>query len=440
METPPVSPVAGRSSRAASGILLCAALLAAPPLVAQVGVEAPEGNRVSVAIHTEDVYAGFVPRAVVHLEQPAYLAVFEVEPDVGAVRLFPYAARRPGRLGAGTHAFRLSGPRAAHLRGQLLWRLEPRLRARGGLRPHAHLVAVASRRPLRFDRLRGGRVFVYRPDAGFAARGTPTEVASALLSEILADPAAGGWDHDLHAYPKGRSPALASLFGAGPGALADAAALGCFLPAGPDPLFLAISATPISAGACRTLAHEIGRLAVGYRSVPGWRPFFAGTVDPAPPAGEPGESPTRTEGAASPGRTSLQDVADARSAGVSAEALARVARAEGLPGFRPATRAERPGRIGDRASRRRPVRFGPRSGGPGSVNTLWSGPPGWRDRGAAFGAGRRDGIPGGFRRGAAVPPSGAGAGIRSGGVGRRPGGIPRAGRPAPPRGGKRPGS
>lgn len=457
-----------RATTAALAALVAGSLLAPAALAAQAPGRAAVGEPIRVAVQTEDVYTGFAPRAVVRLSAPAHVAVFEVEPDVGAVLLFPHAASTSRRLAAGTHAFRLNGPRMAHLREQLLWRMGPRLRARTGVHPDAHLVALASRRPLRLDRLRGGRVFVYRPADGFAARGSVGEVAAELLAAVLprSTRRSGAWDHDHHAYGKARSPGLAATFGHGPSILADAAASGCFLPRDPwsawwgfpavhrgggfaffrpgwgfgfaGPLaghagaYLAVSATPISPGLCRTFGYELRRFGGGFGRSPWWRPIFTGPFDPrrdrtpaaesgkeGPGASLPGDEPEGREpvvggeAGAPPAVPAalLERIADARSPnGISRRTLSELARREGIA-F-PATR--RWERTRDRKRVRWPFRLD-------RTTRAWHPRSGWSASGrrgsSVFGtaAGGRGGVFGavpGARRGSSGRVRGQGVRVR----------------------------
>lgn len=343
------------------------------PLDAQEATSRSGDRSLRVTVFTEGTYASYDPRAYVELSEPAHLAVFEVEPGVGALRLYPAGSGVEERFAAGRHSFALNGIRVATLRRQFRDHLGRWLRVRVGHYPDAYLVAVASGRPFRLEGLASGRIYDYRdgPDAvGFdASAGT---VAAALLEEILVEPGAGGWDYDLHAYSKMRSGALASTYGASSAAIGDLAAFNCLasgtssaifvgygtfrswsLGVGPAPYGfgrgvdltwaahdLPIAISPVSRGACESSSYLYRRYRYGFPRVP--TPIVLGPAGPTPAPGdtaregEPGElDPTGiTVGEPQPpplargvsaetrraleraeGRSLLERVADARSDG-----------------------------------------------------------------------------------------------------------------------------
>lgn len=285
--------------------------VAALPVAAQEAASRDGEVTPRVRVTTEGVYASFAPRAYVELSRPAYLAVFEVEPGVGALRLYPAGSEVSTRLDAGSHTFRLNSIRVVTLRQRFVDHLGHRLRIRVGHFPDAYLVAVASERPFRLDGLASRRIFDYRDAAGSAGiRASAGEVAGALLGEIVPDPGAGGWDYDLHAYSKYRSsdPFNCQVaFGARPGfahgrlrfASGGWSGLYGFYPYDAygrygSPAWgyrqRSVAISPVSDGACSTSAYVYDRLVFGFPTILG-SPFFGPFPRVPVPADTAGEEP-----------------------------------------------------------------------------------------------------------------------------------------------------
>lgn len=215
-------------SRVAASVTALAAccLALTNPVTAQEPEASEERAAPQVRITTTGVYSSYQPRAEIHLSRAAHVAVFEVEPGVGALRMYPFSSDRSMRAEAGTHVFRLNGVRAANLREQFLARLGHRLRTRVEDYPEAYLLAVASDRPLRFSELSSGRVFAYH-GGGIGGSGGVGSVVAALFDRLLPEVGAGDWSYDLHSYSKTRDPGLVAGLGAASDPFAELGAYNC---------------------------------------------------------------------------------------------------------------------------------------------------------------------------------------------------------------------
>ena len=202
-----------RRIRRVPGTILVAGLLACGSAAA-VHAQAPPG---SDAVHerasgwldlaTEGTADAHQPVARLRLERPAYVAVFEVEPGVGATLLYPYGAEGQTRLSEGEHGFRLNGLKQAFNRRTMLAHLGWAFVHRDPVVPYNHLVAVAADRPLRLDGLLSSRVFRYaRAFAG------AEEVTGALLAEVVGERPAGAWTLAATRYLKFRNEPLLFAF------------------------------------------------------------------------------------------------------------------------------------------------------------------------------------------------------------------------------------
>lgn len=188
--------------------LLLAALLACP--LASAGAqeaaragpdEAAAAER--VAITTVGTYAYYRPVAHLRLSEPSFVAVFEIEPGVGATMLYPHDPWPQEPHGAGVHRIDLTGPQARAARSLTRNHLGWAFVHRPAVVPRNHLVAVASDRPLQLDALLSGRVFEFR--RGYAGAG---EVERALLAHVLGERGAVGGSSDRTSYWKFRDPTL----------------------------------------------------------------------------------------------------------------------------------------------------------------------------------------------------------------------------------------
>lgn len=352
--------MSGTALSAASRATASAAALAAFCLgltahgAAQVPEPPADRDAPRVLLSTAGVYSSFHPRVEVHLSRAAHVAVFEVEPGVGALRMYPFPSDRSVRLEAGTHEFRLNGVRATNQREQFLARLGHRLRARSADYREAYLVAVASERPLRISQLSAGRVFAYRGGSG-SAGGAVGSVVAALFDVLLPEVGADDWSWDLHSYSKARDPWLVA------GSFGHLGAFGCLgygaSPAGLtsfgyDPfggfgafgfghhpfgrsvghgarraaLTMQIALSPSSRTTCRGFAFLFNRFAFGFRGHAFGGPHDFRPDDPPPPEEEPGEEdagpgverfhgPLLETGAAVDREAVLRRIADARAEG-----------------------------------------------------------------------------------------------------------------------------
>lgn len=185
--------------------LLLGCPLAAHAQPASAGDAAFDGSWLELA--TEGTTDHFQPRATFRLDRAAYVAVFEVEPGVGATLLYPHGADRQVRLSEGEHGFRLNGVQQAFNRRMMLAHLSQAFTHRDPVVPYNHLVAVGSTRPLELDGLLSGRIFAYT--RGFAG---VEEVTGALLAEVLGERAAGEWTIARTSYLKFRSEPLLFAF------------------------------------------------------------------------------------------------------------------------------------------------------------------------------------------------------------------------------------
>lgn len=195
---------AGRTAVPTTTALLLGALLACAPAAAgaQEAAPASEGPGVDaerVELSTVGTYSYYRPYARLELAEPAYVAVFEVEPGVGATMLYP-ARPWPQKLHmAGVHHVDLTGTRAGSARRAMWMHLSSAFLHRPGVVPRNHLVAVASDRPLRLDELLSGRVFEHRH--GYAGAG---EVTVALLASVTRGLRPEAWASARSSYWKFR--------------------------------------------------------------------------------------------------------------------------------------------------------------------------------------------------------------------------------------------
>ena len=335
----------------AGAAALAAAGIACFGLSGQLEAQEPDRDAVRpgprVSIITEGVFGSLHPRAIVELSEPAHLAVFEVEPGVGAVMLYPHASGRSERVKEGRPTVSLSGVRTSNVRATFHAHLGHRLRFRSGHHPEAYLVAVASDRPLRLSGLLSGRVYAYEQQGSFAVDASVGETVAGLLNDVVAGVETSGWHYDLHAYSKHRSPGLSTFFGLG--ALGDLTAFNCL-----RTTHLAIALSPVSPLACDGFAFTLGRFAFGH---PGRAPHFffphgglfpeedaadadpgvldptgitVGEPTPVPPEFEK-ESGTAAEAKSAAAGALLERIADARTDGtVTVEEVRAAVREEGL--------------------------------------------------------------------------------------------------------------
>lgn len=343
-----LSPASRATASAAALAAFCLGLTATA--AAQVPEPPADRDAPRVRLSTAGVYSSFHPKVEVHLSRAAHVAVFEVEPGVGALRMYPFPSDRSVRLEAGTHEFRLNGVRATNQREHFLARLGHRLRARSADYPEAYLVAVASERPLRISELSAGRVFAYRGGSGRAG-GAVGSVVAALFDVILPEVGAGDWSWDLHSYSKARDPGLVAGLGSAADPFGHLGAFGCLgygaSPAGLtsfgyDPfgrslghgarraaLTMQIALSPSSRTTCRGFTFLFNRLAFGFRGHAFGGPFDFRPDDPPPPEEEPAEGegedagpgverfhgPLLETGPAADREAVLRRIADARAEG-----------------------------------------------------------------------------------------------------------------------------
>lgn len=161
-----------------------------------------------VELAAEGVYGSFRPTARVTIDRPGYVALFEVEPGVGATMLYPDDPVDPERFAAGTHELRLNGLPAATRRRLMAWHFGWAFVHRTGLALDNHLVAVVSEEPLDVSELRSKRIFRYTK--GSAGAG---EVTGALLSTVAGHLSAQRWDAAHDSYAKFRDPWLLATSG-----------------------------------------------------------------------------------------------------------------------------------------------------------------------------------------------------------------------------------
>lgn len=197
----------------ASAALLFVALLACPLAAASAQQAAPapvvptDAGRVEMT--TVGTYLYYRPQAHVRLERPSYVAVFEVEPGVGATLLYPADAWSQRLEPAGEHGVDLTGHRARTARRAMIRHLASAFAHRPPVVPRNHLVVVASDRPLRLDGLLSGRIFEH--DHGRAGVG---EVTRALLAHVTRWKRPAAWDWAATSYWKFHDPSVLAI-GAG---------------------------------------------------------------------------------------------------------------------------------------------------------------------------------------------------------------------------------
>lgn len=215
-----------------AGLLLCCPLLDAEAQSANPPATAGVYGGDWLDLATEGTTDHFQPRATLRLDRAAYVAVFEVEPGVGATLLYPFGAEGQARLSGGEHVFRLGGVQQAFHRRLMLAHLEHAFAHRDPVVPYNHLVAVASTRPLELAGLLSGQIFEYAH--GFAG---VEEVTGALLAEVLGGRPAGTWTIARTSYLKFRNDPL--LFTAG-----DVQTAAPFLALGTELQLLGLEADP----------------------------------------------------------------------------------------------------------------------------------------------------------------------------------------------------
>lgn len=201
------SPIAA-PTRFAGATILTAALVLCTTASAQAQEQAASDERApQVSIVTEGVYASPHPVARVHIDRPGYVALFEVEPGVGATMLYPDDPADPERFDAGVHELRLNGVPAANRRLLMRWHLGWAFAQRPFLVPRNHLVAVVSRQPLDASKLLSQRILHYSKN-----RADADEVTLALLSTVTEGMGDHAWSAARTSYDKHRDPRLLATF------------------------------------------------------------------------------------------------------------------------------------------------------------------------------------------------------------------------------------
>jgi len=165
---------------------------------------AGNGAQLRVRLATTGTYHFLSPFAHVTLSEPAYVTVFEVQPDVGALMLYPYSHKSQyvGR----SLGLDLASPVLHFYRQEFHTALLTKFQLASTVRTEGYFVAIASRRPLRTDLLRSGRIFAY--SGGFAG---PYAIVERLAELIVPPESKTDWDYDVYAFSLDQEPTLALL-------------------------------------------------------------------------------------------------------------------------------------------------------------------------------------------------------------------------------------
>lgn len=200
--------VLARSIALVAGALACVALTLPSSLHAQA-----EGavNAKPLQVHLVATGTGsfLYPYAHVGVSEPAYVAVFEVHPDVGAVMLYPFTGTQRGRV-ARSVSFDLSDMVLDQYRQEFRQLTLPRFQYASQVRTRGYLVAIASRRPLDTSLLEAGRFL--EASGGMAE---PYDIVDQLVSLIVPAQPAGDWSYDIYGFFKDQNRALAYLMSPG---------------------------------------------------------------------------------------------------------------------------------------------------------------------------------------------------------------------------------
>jgi len=180
---------------------------------------------------------GFLyPYAHVGVSGPAYVAVFEVHPDVGAVMLYPFTRAQRGRV-ARSVSIDLSDMVLDQYRQEFRQLTLPRFVYASRVRTRGYLVAIASRRPLDTSLLEAGR-FLESPEA----MAEPYDIVDQLVSLIVPEQPAGDWSYDVYGFFNDQNRVLAYLMSPGY-MMYERALLGypmTFCYASPDPAYFSV--------------------------------------------------------------------------------------------------------------------------------------------------------------------------------------------------------
>jgi hypothetical protein len=198
----------GRSLAVLTGVLACAVAGQTSALRAQ---ERPTSPRAPLQVRlTATGWLNFLNvYANVRVSGPAYVAIFEVHPDVGAFMVYPYKWQRPGLVDRAAHVD-LTSASLSYRRQEFYRRLLPRFQFTSRIQPRGYLVAIASRRPLATRLLESGRYFAHQ--SGFAG---PYDIAQELAALIVPPQPAGDWSYDVYGFWKSSQPALGYLLSPG---------------------------------------------------------------------------------------------------------------------------------------------------------------------------------------------------------------------------------
>lgn len=197
-----------RSIALVAGFLACMVLAPTSSLQAQAeGAANPNWLRVRLA--TMGTQSFLAPYAHVVVSEPAYVAVFEIHPDVGALMLYPSAHADQGWV-ARSVSFNLSGLVLNQYRREFRRLNQARFLYASHARSRGYLVAIASRRPLDTSLLESGRIL---EASGAAAE--PYDIVKELVSLIVPAQPASDWSYDVYGFYKNQEPALAYLLSPG---------------------------------------------------------------------------------------------------------------------------------------------------------------------------------------------------------------------------------
>ncbi len=197
-----------RSIALVAGGLVCTALALPSSLHAQ-AEGAAVSNRLRVrlaATGTRDFLATY---AHVSVSEPAYVTVFEIHPDVGALMVYPVTNPRRQRLQRAV-SFDLTDLVLDQYRREFRRLSFARFTYASRVRTRGYLVAIASRRPLNTSLLASGRILEY---PGGAAE--PYDIVDELVSLLVPAQPAGDWSYDIYGFFNDQEPALAYLMAPG---------------------------------------------------------------------------------------------------------------------------------------------------------------------------------------------------------------------------------
>lgn len=141
---------------------------------------------------TDGVFDHIQPTLEVELDRESYVAVFQIEPEVGAVLLYPHHPDRPA-LKRGALSIRMNGLQMETRRELFHYHLGHYYSATLPFRPFSHLLVVTSAYPMNFTSLMSGRV--WRAGGFYNTQTMVEKLLGTVLSPRTLHSGAFGWDY-----------------------------------------------------------------------------------------------------------------------------------------------------------------------------------------------------------------------------------------------------